>query len=43
MLPKEYVGCFVMALMMALSTMSGIGGGGAVVPLLMAFFNFDLK
>jgi len=32
-----------MSIMMALSNMAGIGGGGAVVPLLMAFFGFDTK
>ena len=30
-------------LLMTLSTIAGIGGGGVVVPLLMTFFDFDTK
>jgi hypothetical protein len=36
----EILGLFTLALMMCLSTMGGIGGGGVVVPLLQTFFNF---
>lgn len=38
----EILGLITLALMMCLSTMGGIGGGGVVVPLLQTFFNFEL-
>ena len=39
----EILGLCTLALMMCLSTMGGIGGGGVVVPLLQTFFQFQLK
>ena len=39
----EILGLFTLSLMMCLSTMGGIGGGGVVVPLLQIFYNFELK
>ncbi len=36
----DIVGTFVLILIMALATMGGIGGGGAVVPFTMMFFGF---
>jgi hypothetical protein len=41
--PKEIVGTGVIMLLVALSVMSGIGGGGIIVPLNIYFFNFDTK
>jgi hypothetical protein len=34
----EIVGTVIITVLMALSVMSGVGGGGIVVPLLMFFF-----
>lgn len=39
----EVIGIIILSLMMMLSTMAGIGGGGVVVPLLMTFFQFEPK
>jgi len=39
----EIGGIFVLTLLLALSNMAGIGGGGIIVPLLMAFFKFETK
>ena len=41
--PIEIVGTVVLTILMALSVMSGIGGGGIIVPLLMAFYNLETK
>ena len=40
---KEIVGTFVFSLIMCLSNVAGIGGGGVAIPLAMTFFNFSLK
>ena len=42
-LPGEIVGTVVLTILMALSVMAGIGGGGIVVPMLMAFYSLDTK
>lgn len=39
-MPLEFVGIYVLAILMALSCMAGIGGGGVVVPMTMVFFDF---
>ena len=39
----EIVGTVIITILMALSVMSGVGGGGIVVPLLMFFFEMDTK
>lgn len=39
----EVFGTIVLLLIMALATMAGIGGGGVVVFLIMAMFEFTLK
>ena len=41
--PQEAVGTFVLTLLMALAVMSGIGGGGIIVPLLMIFYHLDTR
>ena len=41
--PIEMVGTGVLTVLMALSVMSGIGGGGIIVPLLIAFYQFGTK
>lgn len=43
MKPKEWVGTFVFSLIMLLSNIAGIGGGGIAVPLAMYFFNLSMK
>lgn len=43
MLPLEIGGTFVLMILQTLAVMSGLGGGGIVVPLLMAFFDFDAR
>jgi uncharacterized membrane protein YfcA len=40
---QEVVGSFVFALVMLLSNVGGIGGGGVAIPLVMVFFNFSMK
>ena len=37
------MGSFVFALVMLLSNVGGIGGGGVAIPLVMVFFNFSMK
>lgn len=37
------MGTVVLTILMALAVMSGIGGGGIIVPLLMIFYNLDTK
>lgn len=39
----EYVGTVVLTILMTLAVMSGIGGGGIIVSLLMVFFSLDTK
>lgn len=41
--PLEFVGIYVLAVLMALSCMAGIGGGGVVVPMTMVFFDLETK
>ena len=41
--PIEIVGVIVLTILMAMANMSGIGGGGIIVSLLMAFFSFSTK
>jgi uncharacterized membrane protein YfcA len=43
LLGREIIGTFVLMILMALSVMSGIGGGGIIVPLLMAFYDLETK
>jgi len=40
---QEIAGSFVFALVMLLSNVGGIGGGGVAIPLVMVFFNFSMK
>lgn len=42
-LGSEFVGLIILICLMTLSTMGGIGGGGAVVPFTMMFFGFTTK
>ena len=41
--PMEIVGIVVLAVLMMLCTVAGIGGGGITVPLLSVFFRFEFK
>ena len=41
--PKEWLGTFVFSLIMMLSNVAGIGGGGVAIPLAMYFFNLSTK
>ena len=43
MQPIEIVGTIVLTILMALAVMSGIGGGGIIVPLLMVFYKLETK
>jgi len=43
LLLKEKIGTAVLTILMALAVMSGIGGGGIIVPLLMAFYDLHTK
>jgi hypothetical protein len=43
MLPIEIGGTVVLMLLQTLAVMSGLGGGGIIVPLCMAFFSYDVK
>lgn len=38
---SEVWGTFVIMILQTLATISGLGGGGIIIPMLMAFFNFD--
>ena len=40
---KEVIGLLVLAVLMSLSTIAGVGGGGVVTPMLMTFFVMDTK
>jgi len=39
----EIIGTIILTILMALAVMSGIGGGGIIVPLLMAFYDLYTK
>lgn len=41
--PREWVGTFVFSLIMLLSNVGGIGGGGIAIPLAMYFFSLSFK
>lgn len=41
--PIEISGTIVLMILMALAVMSGIGGGGIIVPLLMVFYKLSTK
>jgi len=41
--PIEIGGTLVLTILMALAVMSGIGGGGIIVPLLMVFYKLNTK
>jgi len=43
MKPLEITGTIVLTVLMALAVMSGIGGGGIIVPLLMVFYELSTK
>ena len=43
MLGMEWAGTFVFALIMCLSNVAGIGGGGVAIPLAQLFFFLELK
>lgn len=43
MKPIEIGGTLILCFLMALAVMSGIGGGGIIVPLLMIFYSLDTK
>jgi uncharacterized membrane protein YfcA len=40
---KEFNGIIILPIIMALSTIAGIGGGGVVIPFCMTFFSFPMK
>ena len=40
---KEWAGTFIFTLVMLLSKVAGIGGGGIAIPIISYFFNFGLK
>lgn len=40
---SEIIGTGILAVLMALAVMSGLGGGGIIVPLLMAFYGLETK
>ena len=40
---KEIAGVVVLTFLLAMANMAGIGGGGIIVPLLMAFFSLETK
>ena len=39
----ESIGLLVLAIMIALANVGGIGGGGLIIPIIMAFFKFTTK
>jgi uncharacterized membrane protein YfcA len=43
MLLKEYVGTWVTLILLFASNCGGLGGGGAIVPVSLFFFNFDTR
>lgn len=40
---REFVGIIILPVLMTLSTVAGVGGGGVVVPLIMVFYEFSTK
>ena len=40
---RELIGLIVMACLLALANIGGVGGGGLIIPIIMAFFTFDTK
>lgn len=42
-LGREFFGLFLLIVIMSLSTIAGIGGGGVVIPFCMTFFSFETK
>jgi uncharacterized membrane protein YfcA len=42
-LGMEFCGLFLLIVIISLSTMAGIGGGGIVIPFCMTFFGFPTK
>lgn len=41
--PIEFGGLIIVSVLMAMSTIAGIGGGGLVTPMCMTFFIFNTK
>lgn len=41
--PLEIGGIIIFAIVMALSNIAGVGGGGVAIPIIMAFFFFNTK
>ena len=39
----EWLGAVITSVVICLSNMGGMGGGGAVIPIAMIFFGFDTK
>ena len=39
----EFIGLFLLIVVMSISTVGGIGGGGIVIPFCMTFFGFSTK
>ena len=39
----EFVGLLVIAAFLFVSNIGGIGGGGTIIPVVLTFFNFDIK
>ena len=39
----EYVGAVMTLILLFISNVGGLGGGGAVIPIAMIFFGFDTK
>ena len=42
-MPIEIVGCFITVLALIYTNSGGIGGGGIMIPVCIAFFGFDVK
>lgn len=43
MLDIEFIGCFFCILIVMIANAGGLGGGGVVIPVAMAFFQFDTR
>ena len=43
MLDIEFVGCFFCILIVLIANAGGLGGGGVVIPVGIAFFRFDTR
>lgn len=39
----EIAGSFIIFVFLVISNMGGLGGGGAVIPVAMVFFGFNMK